>query len=64
MEYILVIILTYTNKCGIQYKTEQVASYSTEKSCIKQANNLKSMYLREGKTNVKAYEYSCMGLMK
>ena len=59
-EYVLIILLTYSNKCGVQYKTEQVASYNTEKSCIKQANKLKSMYLGEGKTNVKAFEYSCV----
>ena len=64
MEYLLVILLTYTNKCGVQYKTESIATFKTEKSCIKQANKLKSMYLREDKTNVKAFEYSCVGVMK
>ena len=64
MEYILVIILTYSNKCGVQYKTESIASFKTEKSCIEQANRLKSMYLREGKTNVKEFEYSCVGVTR
>jgi len=64
MEYVLIILLTYSNKCGVQYKTEQVASYSTEKSCVKQANKLKSMYLRKNKTNVKAFEYNCVEVMR
>ena len=64
MEYLSVIILTYTNKCGVQYKTESVDTFKTEKSCIKQANKLKSMYLGEGKTSVKAFEYSCVGVTR
>ena len=64
MEYLLVIILTYSNKCGVQYKTESVASFKTEQQCRQQAERLEAMYLRTGKTNVKAYEYSCGGWMK
>ena len=64
MEYLLVILLTYTNKCGVQYKTEQVASFKTEQACRQQGEQLGAMYLRTGKTNVKAYEYSCGGWMK
>ena len=30
MEYILVILLTYSNKCGVQYKTESIATFKTE----------------------------------
>lgn len=59
MEYILTIILTYTNKCGIQYKTEQVGVYKSEKECRVSAEELSDMYLRTGKTNVRSYEYSC-----
>ena len=61
MEYILVIILTYYNKCGVQYKTESIASFKTEQACRKHAEQLGAMYMRAGKTNVKAYEYSCGG---
>ena len=64
MEYLLVTLLTYTNKCGIQYKTEQVASFKTEQACRQQGERLEAMYLRTGKTNVKNYEYSCGGWMK
>ena len=64
MEYILVIILTYSNKCGVQYKTESVASFKTEQACRQYAEQLGAMYLRTGKTNVKNYEYSCGGWTK
>ncbi len=64
MEYLLVILLTYSNKCGVQYKTEQVAVFKTEQACIRQAEQLGAMYLRTGKTNVKNYEYSCGGWMR
>ena len=64
MEYLLVILLTYTNKCGVQYKTEQIATFKTEQLCRQQGERLEAMYMRAGKTNVKAYEYSCGGWMK
>ena len=64
MEYILVIILTYSNKCGVQYKTESIATFKTEALCRQQGERLEAMYLRTGKANVKAYEYSCGGWMK
>ena len=63
-EYLLVILITYSNKCGVQYKTESIASFKTEQACRQHAEQLGAMYMRAGKTNVKAYEYSCIGLMK
>ena len=64
MEYLLVIILTYSNKCGVQYKTESIATFKTEALCRQQGEQLGAMYLRTGKTNVKNYEYSCGEWMK
>ena len=64
MEYLLVIILTYSNKCGVQYKTESITGFKTEALCRQQGERLEAMYMRTGKTNVKAYEYSCGGWMK
>ena len=64
MEYLLVIILTYSNKCGVQYKTEQIATFKTEALCRQQGERLEAMYMRTGKTNVKEFEYSCVGVMR
>ena len=64
MECLLVILITYSNKYGVQYKIEPVASFKTEQLCRQQGEQLGAMYMRAGKTNVKVYEYSCGGLMK
>ena len=64
MEYLLVILITYSNKCGVQYKTESIATFKTEALCRQQGERLEAMYMRTGKTNVKAYEYICGGWMR
>ena len=38
---------------------KEIEKLKTEALCRQQGERLEAMYMRTGKTNVKAYEYSC-----
>ncbi len=58
MEYLLVIILAYSNKCGVQYKTESIATFKTEALCRQQGERLEAMYMRTH-SNFKELVWDC-----
>lgn len=58
-EFVIAILLTYSNKCGMQYKTDYHSGFKTELECKKFGERQAAMYLRTGKTNVEGYEYIC-----
>ena len=58
-EFVIVILLTFQTKCGIQYQSDIQTGFTSELDCEKYGEELKAMYIRPHKTNVLTFEYNC-----
>lgn len=58
-DFVIAILISFSNKCGTQYKTDIHSGFKTELECRQFGERQHTMYLRTNKTNVQSFEYVC-----